>query len=263
MGDGHSRFLGLRLRGSLVTVIGLLAIAGVCWLYLFGLAADMASMSSGKMMALKHWTPEYFVLMLVMWSIMMVAMMTPSAAPMILLYRQVARKNQLAWAMMGTSLFAGGYLLVWALFSLGATSLQWLFEEFALLSPQMRSQNQVFSGVVLIAAGIYQFSSLKQACLRRCRGPLLFITRYWRSGLRGAFEMGLRHGSYCVGCCAALMALLFVGGVMDLSVIAGIAVVVLLEKLLPGGEWLARAVGALAIGLGVVLIVAEPLTGFL
>ncbi|MBW7470757.1 DUF2182 domain-containing protein [Marinobacter sp. M216] len=255
MGNGRSVFSRSIVRGSTVTLVGLLTIAGLCWLYVFGLASEMASMSPGDMMAFKHWTPAYFAMMVVMWSVMMVAMMTPSAAPMILLYRQVARKNQLAGGMLGTALFAGGYLLVWGLFSLTATALQWLLEESALLSPQMRSQNQVFSGVVLIAAGIYQFSSLKQACLRRCRGPLLFITRYWRSGLKGAFEMGLRHGTYCVGCCAALMALLFVGGVMDLSVIAAIAVVVLLEKLIPGGEWLARAFGALAIGLGVVLIV--------
>lgn len=255
MGNRNTVFTRQVSLGSLVTLIGLLAIASLCWLYLFDMAADMAAMSPGDMMSFRHWTPGYFAMMLLMWSIMMVAMMTPSAAPMILLYRQVARKNHLAGAVLGTALFAGGYLLIWGLFSLVATALQWLLEESALLSPKMLSQNQVFSGTVLVAAGIYQFSSLKQACLRRCRGPLLFITRYWRSGLWGAFEMGIRHGAYCVGCCVALMALLFVGGVMDLSVIAAIAFVVLLEKLIPGGEWLARAVGALAIALGVILIV--------
>ncbi|AOY90094.1 hypothetical protein BKP64_01080 [Marinobacter salinus] len=253
MAGRNGSFSGLRVRDSLVTLVGLLAIVGLSWLYLFGLASDMASMSPG-MMTFKDWTPGYFVLMLVMWGIMMVAMMTPSAAPMIMLYRQVARKNHLTGAMLGTALFAGGYLLVWMLFSLVATALQWLLEQWALLSPYMRSQNQLFSGVILIAAGIYQFSSLKQACLRRCQGPLIFITRYWRSGLRGAFEMGIRHGAYCVGCCAALMALLFVGGIMDLSVIAAIAGVVLLEKLMPGGEWVARGIGSLAIALGAFLM---------
>ncbi|MBW4934075.1 DUF2182 domain-containing protein [Marinobacter sp. F4206] len=261
MADRNTPLSGLIASGSLVTLIGLLVMASLSWLYLFGLASDMAAMSPG-MMAFKHWTPEYFVLMVVMWGVMMVAMMTPSAAPMVLLYRQVARKNHLAGAMLGTALFAGGYLFVWMLFSILATALQWLLEEWALLSPQMRSQNQVFSGVVLIAAGVYQFTALKQACLRRCRGPLVFITRYWRSGLWGAFEMGIRHGAYCVGCCAALMALLFVGGVMDLSVIAAIAGVVLLEKLMPGGDWLARGIGALAIALGVILMVGGPFTAF-
>lgn len=261
MANRSSALSGLMSRGSLVTLAGLLVIAGLSWLYIIGLAGDMASMSPG-MMTFKAWTPTYFALMLVMWGVMMVAMMMPSAAPMILLYRQVARKNNLAYAMLGTALFTSGYLLIWMVFSLAATALQWLLEEWALLNPQMRSQNQVFSGAVLIGAGIYQFSALKQACLRRCRGPLVFITRYWRSGLLGAFEMGIRHGAFCVGCCAALMVLLFVGGIMDLMVIAAIAGVVLLEKLMPGGEWLARAVGALAIGLGVVLVLGGPVTGF-
>lgn len=243
--------------GAMAVVLGLVTITVLSWLYLVGMAGDMASMSVTDIMSLRHWTPGYFTMMLAMWVIMMVAMMTPSAAPMVLLYRQVAHKNRLADARWGTLLFTGGYLLVWAAFSLVATLLQWWLEEAAILSPMMVSQNHLFSGSVLVAAGIYQFSPLKQSCLRHCRGPLLFITRYWQPGPSGALAMGVRHGTYCVGCCAALMALLFVGGVMDLTVIAGIAVVVLLEKLFPVGEWMSKAVGVLAVILGVALIVAH------
>lgn len=255
MASRRMAYRGWMSPGAVATWLGLLMITVLSWWCLVDMAAGMAEMPAGNMMSFRHWTPGYFVMMLVMWSIMMVAMMTPSAAPMIMLYRQVARKNRLAGVGMGTALFVAGYVLTWVVFSLVATTLQWLLEESALLSARMASQNQVFSGVVLIAAGIYQFSPLKQACLRRCRGPLLFITRYWQSGLSGAFVMGLRHGAYCVGCCAALMALLFVGGVMDLVVIAGIAVLVLLEKLLPLGESMSKVVGILAIASGVVMIV--------
>lgn len=255
MADNRMAIARWMSPGAVATWLGLVTITALGWLYLVDMAAGMAAMPAGNMMSFRHWTPGYFIMMLVMWSIMMVAMMTPSAAPMVMLYRQVARKNHLSGVGLGTSLFVGGYLLTWAVFSLVATTLQWLLEETAILSPGMVSQNQLFSGVVLITAGLYQFSPFKQACLRRCRGPLLFITRYWQSGLSGAFAMGLRHGVYCVGCCAALMALLFVGGVMDLAVIAGIAVLVLLEKLLPVGEGVSKIAGVLAMALGLVMIV--------
>ncbi|MBD3640020.1 MAG: DUF2182 domain-containing protein [Marinobacter sp.] len=241
-------------RASLVTLVALLAIAGVCWWYLFDMAADMSAMSAGGSMMLREWTPVYFVMMFVMWSVMMVAMMVPSAAPMILLYRQVARTNRFAQEALGTGLFCAGYFVLWTLFSLIATTLQWRLEEWALLSPMMRSQSIVLSGVILIGAGLYQFSSLKQACLKHCRGPLFFITRHWRPGMSGAFKMGIIHGAYCVGCCWAFMALLFVGGIMDLLMIAALAVIVLLEKMVPGGEWLAKGVGVTLIALGIVVI---------
>ncbi|WP_166263496.1 DUF2182 domain-containing protein [Marinobacter caseinilyticus] len=256
MRGGHSPFAHLTTRDGLAPLIALVAVMLLCWWYLAGLAAEMGAMAPGEMMAFKPWTPTYFALMLAMWSIMMIAMMLPSAAPMILLYRQVARKNHLIRGALGTALFAGGYLTVWAVFSLVATTLQWRLELWAVLSPAMRSQNVLFSGLVLIAAGIYQWSPWKQACLTHCRGPLFFITRHWQPGLAGAFEMGIVHGAYCVGCCGALMALLFVGGVMDLSVIAAIAVIVLLEKTIPGGEWLAKGLGVVAIGVGLGIIMS-------
>lgn len=251
MGVGQAWRLSLRSPGSLANALGLVVIVGLCWWYLFQMAGGMATQAS----VLHQWTPGYFAIMVVMWVVMMVAMMLPSAAPMILLYHQVARKNQLAYATLATLLFILGYFAIWLGFSLVATFFQWLLERWALLSPMMRSQSITFSGITLILAGLYQWSPLKTACLRHCRGPLFFIIRHWRTGRIGAFTMGLIHGAYCVGCCGALMALLFVGGIMDLTVIAAIAGLVLLEKLLPGGEWLARALGLVAIGLGLLILV--------
>lgn len=243
-------------RESVVTMVGLIALTALSWWYLFGLAADMSVGGTGGLMTFRHWAPSYFGMMLVMWMVMMIAMMTPSAVPMVLLYRQVARRNRLSHASLGAWLFTAGYLVIWAVFSLLATSLQWLLDEQALLSPMMRSQSALFSGMTLIGVGLYQFSHLKQACLRHCRGPLFFISQHWRPGLRGAFRMGIVHGGYCVGCCGALMALLFVGGVMDLAVIAAIALVVLLEKIMPGGQKLARGLGIAAMALGTGVIAA-------
>ena len=230
----------------------------VCWWYLFRLAAVMEAMPMAGMagvpgmLVYSDWTPGYALLMLVMWTTMMMAMMLPSAIPMILLYRQVLRKNQSPHLGLATTLFVAGYMLLWTLFSVVATGMQALLEQTALLSPLMRSQNLLFSGLVLVLAGLYQFSPWKQACLHHCRAPVFFLSRHWHPGLAGALRMGLNHGAYCVGCCALLMALLFVGGVMNLWVIALIAVVVLLEKLIPGGEGLARGLGTVALIVGVV-----------
>jgi len=237
------------------TLFALAAITALCWWYLVGLAIDMRQLPMAEMMAFQTWTPAYFFMMFLMWAIMMVGMMVPSATPMILLYRRVARYNRAPHAALGTGLFVAGYLTAWFGFSLVATTAQWWLEELAVLTPMMKSQNVVFSGMVLILAGLYQWSPLKEACLRRCRGPLAFITQRWRPGVGGAWRMGLEHGGYCVGCCLLLMALLFVGGIMDLALIALIAILVLLEKLLPGGPLLARVLGTLAMALGIGLLV--------
>ncbi len=245
---------------AIVILAGLAAIVALCWWYLFEMAAGMGMMALGDMVAFKTWTVPYFFMMLVMWSVMMVAMMIPSATPMIMLYRRVAVKNRQAGALLGVLLFAGGYVVIWTGFSALATAMQWALEQVALLNPMMRSQSLVFSGAVLLIAGLYQWSPWKRACLRHCRGPIFFITQQWRPGPGGAFRMGLVHGAYCVGCCSTLMALLFVGGVMDLTVVALIAIVVLLEKVLPGGEQLAKALGVLSI-LGGIYILGSGLIG--
>jgi predicted metal-binding membrane protein len=201
------------------------------------------------MMAPAVWTPAYAGLMFVMWWIMMVAMMLPSASPMILLFARVQRSQQAKGApFVPTSVFAAGYLVVWGGFSVLAAGTQWGLERAGLLSAMLSSTSGLFGGILLLAAGLYQLTPLKHACLRHCRSPLQFITHHWRQGIAGALRMGIAHGAFCLGCCWVLMGLLFVGGVMNLYWIIGLAVFVLLEKTIPVGHWL----GALT-GLGLIV----------
>jgi len=197
------------------------------------------------------WSGLTFFLMFVMWSVMMVGMMVPSAAPMILLYARVQRKKLAEQApAKRIAAFTAGYLLVWTAFSLVATSLQWALSELRLLSPMMESSNQYLAVAILFGAGIYQLTPLKQACLKQCQSPLGFLTSHWQDGISGALRMGIGHGIFCVGCCWLLMALLFVGGVMNLIWVAIIAVFVLLEKVMPRGDLVGKAGGGLLIGFG-------------
>ncbi|WP_207950629.1 DUF2182 domain-containing protein [Marinobacter sp. JSM 1782161] len=259
MGNVDSRALASPplSRQSMALLGGVGLVILLSWWYLVDMALGMDSMASmGQMMTFRPWTATYAVMMFLMWAIMMMAMMLPSAIPMVLVHRQVAAYNRQPRQTAGTLLFVTGYGLVWVLFSVVATALQWLLEQWAILSPMMRSQSLVFSGVVLLLAGLYQWSPWKAVCLRHCRGPAGFIMQHWQPGLAGALRMGLVHGAYCVGCCSALMVLLFVGGVMDLLVIAGLTLVVLLEKVMPGGEWLARGLGVLSALAGSWLLVS-------
>jgi predicted metal-binding membrane protein len=219
-------------RDRLLVGGALILITTLAWAYLLSLYLQMGAMPSPMAMtAIKPWSADDFILMFAMWTIMMAGMMLPSAAPMILLYSQAQRQQaSAAWCSPVTA-FSLGYLAIWTLFSAAATALQWLLQREALLSPMMVSNSQALSGALLIVAGIYQCSPLKQACLRQCRSPLLFIQHHWRSGTLGAFSMGLRHGAYCLGCCWSLMLLLFVAGVMNLLWIALLSAFVLTEKL--------------------------------
>ena len=171
-------------------------------------------MGSGMAMAqAKPWSVLDFVLIFLMWAVMMVGMMLPSATPMILLYATVTRKQQTdGEPLMPVGLFASGYLIVWTAFSLVAAALQWALEQTALLSPMMVSASPYLGGAILIAAGVYQLTPLKTACLKHCRTPISFAVRHWRTGTWGTLVMGMHHGAFCVGCCWALMTLLFVGG---------------------------------------------------
>jgi predicted metal-binding membrane protein len=201
------------------------------------------------------WTPATWLIVALMWWVMMIAMMVPSAAPMILLYagatRHGQRRGKMAQGAVPTASFAAGYLLAWACFALAAAALQWGGERALVTSGMMMWSVDVWlSAAVLAAAGIYQLSPLKRVCLEHCRAPAEYLARHWRPGGRGALVMGLEHGTYCVGCCWALMALLFVGGVMNLVWIAGIALFVLFEKLVPAGGRIARAGGVVLIGAG-------------
>jgi predicted metal-binding membrane protein len=177
---------------------------------------------------------------------MMVGMMIPSASPMILIYarvgRQAARQGK---PLAATGFFAGGYLLAWTSFSLVATIGQWLLERAALLTPMMSAASGVVGALVLIAAGIFQWTPSKDNCLKHCQAPLSFIQQHggFRRDRLSSLALGLRHGTFCIGCCWALMALLFVGGVMNIVWIAGLTIFVLLEKVIPLGRVVPRAAG--------------------
>ncbi|MDH3580447.1 MAG: DUF2182 domain-containing protein [Hyphomicrobiales bacterium] len=194
------------------------------------------------------WDAGYWAIMLAMWWVMMIAMMTPSAAPMILLYARVARraqtKGQLPPGVLPTAVFLAGYLAIWLIFSAVATLAQWLLEQTGLVHQMlMWSTNATLTALLLIAAGLYQLTPLKAACLEHCRSPMEFLSRSWQEGRSGTFRMGISHGAWCVGCCWAMMALLFAGGVMNLVWIAGLAIAVLAEKLAPWGARFASVLG--------------------
>ncbi|MDA9436863.1 DUF2182 domain-containing protein [Bradyrhizobium sp. CCBAU 51627] len=256
---------GLRLlehvlrRDRLVIVVGLVAVVALAWTYLvIGAEMDIEMMAEMPDMEPMPWTPLSAALLFAMWWVMMIAMMVPSAAPTVLLYAAIKRKERPAAAATEAWVFLAGYLVIWAGFSLVAVLVQWLLEHAGLLSMAMASTSAVLGGLILVAAGLYQFTPLKTACLRYCQSPLLFLSQHWRPGTMGAFGMGLRHGGYCVGCCWFLMALLFVSGVMKLVWIVGIALYVACEKLLPlgprFGPRLSQVAGAILILCGAVAL---------
>jgi predicted metal-binding membrane protein len=237
--------------------ITLLALGYTWWL---ATGFDMSGMMSPDF---EPWSPARFTFMLVMWVVMMIGMMTPSVAPTVLLYAAIARQSGLrpessphGFAPPGW--FLAGYLLAWTLFGAVATLLQWLLEWLAVVTPMMAGTGRVTGGCMLIAAGVYQWLPVKQSCLASCRAPLAFVQRHggFRPAAGGSLRLGLLHGFYCIGCCWALMALLFAFGVMNLAWITGLMVFVLLEKLLPWPRAVSRVAGGLAVAAGLWLIVA-------
>ncbi len=208
-----------------------------------------------------EWGFAYWLTMLAMWWVMMIAMMLPSAAPMILLYARVVRHGRSRAATPGSlappAVFAAGYLACWLIFSLLAVVLQFALERAGLLDGMMMwSVNSVLTGALFIAAGLYQISPLKTACLSQCRSPAELLSRNWRPGNRGAFRLGVVHGAYCLGCCWALMLLLFAAGIMNLVWIAGLAILVAVEKLVAFGADLAPFTAGLLAGAGLYAILA-------
>jgi predicted metal-binding membrane protein len=205
------------------------------------------------------WDPAAWALSVAMWWVMMIAMMAPSAAPAILLYAHVHRRvrgqGRVQDGLAPTGAFAAGYALIWLAFSVAAAALYWLLERGGIVSAAtMGSRSPWLSGGILIGAGLYQLSPLKNVCLSHCRAPASFLARHWRPGASGALRLGAMHGAYCVGCCWMLMALLFVGGVMNLAWIALLTLLVLIEKLLPGGRWAGRGAGVALIVWGLVTL---------
>ena len=247
-------------RHRLLTLIALATLAALAWAWLLsGAGMDMGIIASlapfphqgAPTMAM----PASYALLTAMWWVMMVAMMLPSAAPTILLYARAARHGGIARPPVATFLF--GYLAVWGLFSCLAAGLQLLLQrEMLVTGMAMASASRWFSAALLIGAGLYQFSPLKDRCLSRCRNPALFIAQHQRPGVTGALRLGIIHGAFCAGCCWGLMAILFVGGVMNIAWVAILALLVAAEKLLPGGKTIARLIGALLIGWGAATLFA-------
>lgn len=258
-------------RDRVVVSVALLVLTALAWTYLLVLAVDMdmggMDMAEFRMIpaglslmmpASAPWQPIEFMFVFVMWAVMMFGMMTPSVAPIILIYARVARQAALErQPFAATSWFAGGYLLAWIGFALAATLAQWGIERLGWLTASMTAASGTLSAVVLIAAGLYQWMPLKDACLRQCQAPLQFIQQHggFRPNAAGSLALGVRHGIYCIGCCWMLMALLFVGGVMNVLWIAVIAILVLLEKLLPAGRLITRVSGVAFLAAGLWLLV--------
>jgi len=263
-------------RDRAMVVIAIVVITVLAWAYILWLAAQMgmagvstAATAEGAMAgmhmpggsgtmagmdmgaavepAFRTWSVADFAFMFTMWAVMMVGMMTPSVAPMVLLYGAVGRNvGASGRPLAATGWFVAGYLSAWIAFSLAATGAQWTLTRLALLTPMMESASGIFGGMVLIAAGLYQWSPLKDTCLRQCQTPLGFLMS--RGGFRSdpfaALRLGAEHGAYCVGCCWVLMTLLFVGGIMNVLWIAGLTILILLEKVVPMGRLIPRVAGA-------------------
>jgi predicted metal-binding membrane protein len=248
---------------------GIALVIALAWAWLLAGAGmsigglEMTRMSLGEnahmdmtMTSVADWSPSYVLVMFLMWWIMMIAMMLPSAAPTILLAAAINRNADPDRSPYGaTGAFAVGYLFGWGLFSAAAVALQWVMAESGLLSDMLISKSNILSAGILISAGIWQFTPLKNACLRHCQSPVQFLTQNRRPGHHGAFTMGLHHSLFCVSCCWFLMLLLFVGGVMNLIWVGALAVYVWLEKTLPAGSHLSRFTGIALIAGGILVMI--------
>lgn len=250
-------------RDRLFMAAGLAAITLLAWSYLVRSAAGMdAMMADARMHAamgmadMRVWGLSDWFGLFVMWAVMMVAMMLPSAAPVMVLVLGVYRRRADAQARMAAAAFVAGYVLVWTGFSLVASAGQLALHRATLLGPDMRLSSAGISGVLLLIVGLYQWVPLKRTCLTHCQSPLGFLSQHWREGTSGGLMLGLRHGAFCVGCCWLLMIVLFVVGVMNLGWVAVLAGLVLVEKLFRGGEVVGRVAGVAAAGWGLYLLVS-------
>ena len=237
--------LGHQQRTLALLLIGLPL---ACWVWVVAMARDMYGSMTGSAawMMTAPWDGSYLLLLWAMWATMMAGMMLPSAAPIVLLYaRALRQQSEMSHATGRLYGIVGGYVFVWGLFSVGATALQGVLATSRLLTPMMEPSTGVAAAVLLSIAGLYQLTPIKQACLKSCRSPIAFLASRWRTGVVGAVRMGAEHGTSCLGCCWALMLLLFAGGVMNLFVVVALTLWVAIEKLAPFGEQSARISGAL------------------
>ena len=240
-----------RTRASLVVVV--IVLPALCWLWVVAMARDMYGPMSGASawMMTVTWDAPRLLLLWAMWAAMMAGMMLPSAAPLLLLYSRAMRNRQ-ALRNPGTRIYAmaSGYLAVWAAFSIGATVLQRVLASSSIITMMMEPSHTRTAAILLMVAGVYQLTPWKDACLSACRSPMALLSARWREGIGGAFTMGMSHGLYCLGCCWAMMLLLFAGGVMNLTVILALTAWVAFEKLAPFGQQSARVSAALLLAVG-------------
>jgi len=255
--DSMTRRTGLEsllLRDRWLIGSALVLVIGLSWAWIAPMAWDMYGPMTGwsGWMMTNRWDLTHQLLLFSMWTVMMIGMMLPSATPALFLYASVVRKNpEVTHASAHVYTFAAGYLLVWTAFSFVATVLQLLLNQWLLLSPMMELRSHWLGPLLLFLAGAYQLTPLKSACLESCRFPLVFMTRHWRQGIGGGLWLGILHGAFCVGCCWALMLLLFVGGVMNLWWIGALTVFVLVEKLVPLSRRSGYISGSLLLLLGI------------
>ena len=242
------------LRRDRLLILGALAVLTLlAWGYMVEMAGQMSAVPAAA--RVQSWSISDFFFAFGMWSVMMAGMMLPSASPMVMTFFGISRRRTAGRPLLHTALFVGGYLLVWVGYSAGAALLQGAFHAAALLTPIGASASPLLAGSLLVIAGIFQWTPLKDACLKGCRTPMGFLMAEWRPGRRGAVVMGLHHGLNCAGCCWATMALMFVLGVMNLLWMAVLTAFCLIEKVAPGGNRVGRAAGGLLTGWGVWLIV--------
>lgn len=242
-------------RDSTLVISSIASISLVAWLYLVFSHGATTSLHMGTAIARSApgpWGVRDVVFTFAFWTLMMIAMMAPATIPLVFRFATIQRERAGQQSPLGrTGVFFLAYLLVWTAYSGLAAVCQWGLRSAALLSPMLVRAHPLVSGMLLLTAGVFQFTPLKDACLRRCRSPLGFFLNEWREGTRGAFFMGLKHGSTCVVCCWALMSLMFVVGVMNLLWMALLTVFVLVEKIAPGRRWVCRISGGLLLTWGV------------
>jgi predicted metal-binding membrane protein len=261
MPDGPDAYGDARWERTLILAT-VLVVTALAWAYLIHLDRQMSPgieyekrMAAMGMAATASWTATDLLLTFAMWTVMMVGMMTPSAAPVLLLFAGARRGRGEASASLTTTIFALGNIAVWIGFSAAAALAQGILHQKAMLSAAMAAASPQLSAAILIAAGAYQLTPWKSQCLAHCKSPLGFLMTNWREGKFGAFRMGARHGLYCLGCCWALMAVLFVVGVMNLMWVAVLTAFVLIEKVGPAGAMITRAAGAAMVLLGMVVAI--------
>lgn len=253
--------LGVHLkRDRIIIISGLFLTTLLSWVYIVYLYKQMYPMNMDALFFAMPMTPEWtyidFSLLFLMWLVMMIAMMTPSVSPLILIFAKINRqRKQQERPFVNAAYLIAGYFLVWAAFSLVATALQWLLQQMSLLNPDMKTTNKILGSIILIATGIFQFTPLKQSCLAHCRSPLNFVLQHWKEGKQGALKMGIENGFYCLGCCWMLMLLLFVTGIMNLLWVSIIAIFVLMEKILPRTKWVPYIAGTGLILYGILLFI--------